>query len=177
MLLTLLKALDTTDLMKVVGHLSLPALDIDLMLYQAQEDGEIEVDKKNNKVKALKEPEVLYFDRDLADKLARIVMRYDEQEANITRSRLEEVTLGMNTGVGYPVHDFVCSLYALEQGVVPGYPPVNKYEISVPEIKNKRPANTFVFYTFLDHQEFGAKAVNAFIDTWAKANKKTNKRK
>jgi len=166
MLLTLLKALDTTDLQKVVANISLAPLDIDLMLYDAQESKQIKIDKKKDTIKALGEPE-RYYDAELAKKLAAIIRRYDEQEANITFNRLQELALGMGGLWGYRAHDFVCSLYALEQGWT-DLPKVNKYEISVPEIKNKRPANTFVFYTFFDHQEFGAKAVNAFIDEWQK---------
>lgn len=168
MLLTLLKALNTTDLQKVVGHLSLAPLDIDLLLYDAQESGEIAVDKTKGKITALKEPANLYYDDKLADKLVRMISRYDEQEANITRNRLEEVTLALGMPHGYPIHDFMCTMYALEQGAATGCPTVNRYEISVPEIKKKRPANTFVFYTLLPHQEFGSKAVNDFIAEWDK---------
>ena len=95
---------------------------------------------------------------------------YDKQEANITRSRLEKDAL--DGKYGYPVHDFLCTMYALEQGHVVGVPKLYKYEINVPAIKKKRPFNKFVFYTFLDHEEFGAKAVNKFIDEFAKLNVK-----
>lgn len=166
-LLTLLQALDTTDLRKVIARLSLSPLDIDLLLYDGQENGEIEIDKESGKITALKEPAHLYYDPELAIKLVKIIKRYDEQGANITRNRLEEVTLDLAGKHGYPIHDFVCTMYALEQGL-PEHPPVNKYEINVPEIKKQRPANTFTFYTLLDHQEFGAKAVSEFIDQFAK---------
>lgn len=159
MLLTLLRALNTTDLLEVVQNLSMAPLDIDLLLYDAAEAGEISIDKKKGKIKALKEPDTLYYDPDLWHKLRKIIQRYDEQGANITYNRLKEVTLGLGSMYGYPAHDFACTLYKLveEDGV-------HKYEINVPAVKKKRPANKFVFYTFLDHQEFGAKAVNDFID-------------
>lgn len=172
MLTTLIKALDTTDLVKVVSHMALAPIDIDLILYKAQDDGEIEIDKKKSKIKLLKEPEDLYYNPDLVPKLVDIIQRYDMQGANITRARLEEVTLALNGKYGYLIHDFVCSMYALEQGKAYLYPKVNKYEISVPAIKKKRPYNKFVFYTFADHQEFGAKAANDFIDQWDKINVK-----
>jgi len=69
-------------------------------------------------------------------------------------------------------------MHAIENGlpVLPGITDVKTYEISVPAIKKPfRPANTFIFYTLLDHQEFGSKAVNDFIAQWDKLN--TEKKK
>ena len=168
MLLTLLKALDTDDLMTVLKHLSMAPLDIDLTLYAAQNDGEVEIDKTTGKIKALKEPDFIYCDEVLADKLSRIISEYDRQEANITRSRLEQITLDLAGTHGYPIHDFICTMYAMEQGEVRGMMPLHKYDISVPAIKKVRPANTFTFYTYTNHQEFGAKAVNEYIDSFDK---------
>lgn len=179
MLLTLLEALKTDDLKTVVGYLDMAPLDIDLLLYEAQESGVIEINKEKAKIKALMPAGALYYDGELAEKLLKIIKRYDDQEANITRNRLEEITLNLNGKRGYPIHDFICTLYALENGQDKTWPEVHKYEISVPEIKNNkkiiRPANTFIFYTLLDHQEFGAKAVNDFIEQWDKLN--TEKKK
>ena len=172
MLLTLLKATNATKLKDVVPYLSMSPLDIDLLLYDAQEAGEVEVDKEKGTIIALKEPAFLYHDKELAQKLLKIIRKYDEQEANITRTRLEQITLDLMGKHGYPIHDFVCTLYALEQGKANLLPKVNKYDISVPEIKDKLPANTFTFYTLTDHQEFGAKAVNEFIDTFSESSVK-----
>ena len=47
-LLTLIKALATKDLDIVVANIELPPIDIDVMLYEAQENGEIEIDKEKN---------------------------------------------------------------------------------------------------------------------------------
>lgn len=168
MLLTLVKAANTTDLKTIVSYLSMSPLDIDLLLYEAQENGDVAIDKEKGTITALKEPSSLYYDPVLSDKLERIIKQYDKQGANITRNRLEQITLDLVGKHGYPIHDFVCTMYAMEQGAVPGAK-VNKYDISVPEIKKKRPANTFTFYTFLDHQEFGAKAVNDFIEQFDKS--------
>lgn len=170
MLLTLLEALKTEDLKTVVGYLDMAPLDIDLLLYEAQENGDIEINKEKAKIKALKPAKELYYEPQLAEKLLKIIKRYDDQDANITRSRLEEVTLNLQGKRGYPIHDFICTMYALEQHEDKAWPEVYKYEISVPEVKKKRPANTFVFYTLLDHQEYGAKAVNDFIEQWDKLN-------
>ena len=167
MLLTLLKALDTTDLMTVVKSLTLSPLDIDILLYDAQEAGEVEIDKEKGTITALKEPAYIYYDEVLANKLIKIMRKYDEQEANITRNRLEQITLDLVGGHGCTIQDFLCTLYALEQNTIPGMVQVNKYEISVPEIKKVRPANTFVFYTLTNHQEFGEKAVKEYVDHFA----------
>lgn len=159
MLLTLLKALNTTDLSVLAGNLDMPPLDIDVLLYEAQENGEIEIDKENNKIKRLKEPDYLYSNHHLYEQIRKIVKFYDQQESNITRSRLEMVALNPNGNLGYSNQDFVCTMYAIEQDGS-----INHYEIEVKGNKKKnRPAHTFKFYTYLDHQEFGAKAVNDFI--------------
>lgn len=177
MLLQLLKALDTTDLKVVVGSLSMSPLDIDLVLYEAQENGGVDVDRDKGTIKALKEAEP-YFDAELAKKLCDTMGFYDRQEANVTRGRLEQNALDLNAlsaasgdprgRYSYPVHDFVCTMYALENGQVPDMPKVYKYVIEVPEIKKVRPFNRFEFFTLEDHQEFGAKAVQVFIDQFNK---------
>lgn len=172
MLPTLIKALNTTDLMEVVKHLSLPPIDINLLLEDAINDGTIQVDKKKGKVSLLVEPSLVHYDRELADKILRTIDSYDKQQANVTRSRLEQDVLGLGGQYGYPIHEFICTMYAIEQGVVSHHSPVYTYEIKVPEIKDKRPENIFQFYTCFDHQEFGARAVNKFIDQWTKINVK-----
>lgn len=176
MLLTLLKALDTADLMAVVKNMAMSPLDIDLILYAAIDNGEVEVDKEKNTIKALKEPVKIYYDPLLASKLVEIIKRYDKQKANITYNRLMQDVLAPGSPHGYPVHDFACTLYALENNLIVGYPKLNRYEIDVPEIKNKRPYNKYVFYTYLDHQEFGAKAINQYIEQWQKINLGLNKK-
>ena len=176
MLLTLLDALKTDDLKTVVGYLDMSPLDIDLLLYEAQENGEVEINKEKAKIKALKPAVDLYYDKVLAQKIIKIIKRYDALDANITRTRLEEITLNLQGKHGYPIHDFVCTMYALEHHQDKSWPEVFTYEISVPAIKKPfRPANTFIFYTLLDHQEFGSKAVNDFIAQWDKLN--TEKKK
>lgn len=170
MLLTLLKALNTTDLLKVVSHLGMASIDIDLLLYEAQANGEVEIDKAKGKIKALKEPDTLWYNSELANKFVRIIKEYDRQEANITRSRLEIITLDPQGRYGYPPHEFVCTIYALEQGIV-GIEKPEVYEITVPEIKGKRPFHRFKFYTYTDHQEFGAKAVNEFMEQFEQKKK------
>jgi hypothetical protein len=162
MLLTLLKALGSKSLDEVVSKISLSPLDIDVLLYEAQEAGDVEVNREKNTIKPLKEPNQLYYNDKLLSQIKKIIRFYDQQEANIVRSRLEMVAVDPMGVYGYPKHDFYCTLYYLEQSGE-----VNKYDISVRK-RGSRPAHTFEFYTFLDHQEFGAKAVNNFIEQFDK---------
>lgn len=166
MLLTLLKALNTNKFDILVGNLAMPPIDIDVLMYEAQENGEIEVDPKKNKVKALKEPDSYYSNPHLLQQIRRIIGYYDGEDANITRNRLKSVILNPMGNYGYSNQDFLCTMYALEQ-----QEDIKKYEISVPK-SGKRPFNKFEFYTFLDHQEFGAKAVNDFIEQFDKMGQK-----
>lgn len=162
MLLTLLKALNTNKLDIIVANLSMSPLDVDVMLYEGQENGDIELNAKKGTIKALREPDHLYCNTQLRSQICKIIKYYDGQEANITRTRLEIVALNPNGSYGYTNHDFICTMYELEQSGE-----VNKYEISVPKTK-KRPYHKFEFYTYLDHQEFGAAAVNKFIEQFEK---------
>lgn len=162
MLLTLLKALGTTDLTQVIYNLTMAPIDVDVLLYEAQERGEVEIDKKKNHIKALKEPENLYYNEKLLEQIKKLIRFYDQQEANITRSRLGMVVVDPAGSNGYSRQDYHCTMYYLDESG-----DVNKYEIDVPK-EGKRPAHKFEFYTFLDHREFGAKAVNDFIDQFSK---------
>lgn len=162
MLLTLIKALDTNKLIDVVGSISLPPIDIDLMLYNAQENGFIELSEDKQKLTVLKDTDEVYYDAGLLNKIRNIIRHYDRQEANITYNRLFEIVCNLNhpnERYGYAIHDFVCTMYQVDNSS-----DIKTYEIEVPEVKDKRPYNKFKFYTFVNHQEFGARAVNDFID-------------
>lgn len=157
MLLTLLKALDTTDLEKVVGNLDMAPIDVDVMLYDAQEAGDIEVDRNKNKIKALSEPDALYSNSALLTQMRKLISYYDKQSANITKTRLEMICLDPMGKNGYLNQDVICTLYVLEH-----QDDIRKYDITVPK-KKTRPEHTFEFYTFVEHQDFGKEAVDNFI--------------
>ena len=142
MLLTLLKALGTDKLETVVSKISLAPIDVDVLLYEAQEAGEVEIDKAKNTIKALKEPTEIYYNEKLLGQMKKIIRFYDQQEANIVKTRLEMISVDPMGTHGYPKHDFFCTLYYLDESG-----DVNKYSIDVPK-KGKRPAHTFEFYTF-----------------------------
>lgn len=161
-----MKALNTGKLDRIVSCLALAPIDVDVLLYDAQENGDVEIDLKRRKIKALREPETFYSNTALLIQMRKLIAYYDKQEANITKTRLEMVVLDPAGTNGYLIHDFICSLYVLEQ-----QEDIKKYSISVPKEKN-RPAHTFEFYTFLDHQKFGQDAVNDFKKQFEKKKKK-----
>lgn len=163
MVTTLLRALNTNKLDILVANMEMPPIDIDVMLYEAEEAGEVKIDRKKNTIEVIADKGFNYQNVALRGKVEQLIHFYDKQEANITKSRLEGVILDPARNFGYPLHDYYCTMYALEQDGE-----VKTYELSVPEIKNKRPYRNFKFYTYLDHQEFGARAVNNFIDQHTK---------
>src|SRR5690606_21075773 len=116
MLLTLLKALNTTDIKMVAEHLGMSRLDADLLIMDAEQDGLVKIDRKKNKIKPLVEVTEDYYNAELLDKIQRIVRHYDRQEANITKTMLVNIAASINNRFGYPLHDIACTLYAIEQG-------------------------------------------------------------
>lgn len=165
-LLTLMKALNTTKLDTIIPYLAIAPIDVDVLLYEAQEFGYVEIDLKKRKIKALREPDTLYSNTELLVQMRKLIAYYDKQEANITKTRLEIVVLDPSGSNGYPLHDFICSLYVLEQ-----QEDIKTYSISVPKTK-EHPAHTFQFYTFLDHEKFGQEAVSDFKKQFEKKKKK-----
>lgn len=168
MITTLILAIGNGNLQEIIKHLTLSPLEIDVALYDGQSNGEIEVDKSRGVVSILKQPDTLYSNLKLEENILKIIGYYNAQSADITLSRLEQDALDPVGGHGYKRHDLYCTLYKLEnEGKI------NKYEISVPAIKKPfRPANTFIFYTLTDHQEFGSKATLDFIKQWDKLDTK-----
>lgn len=165
MLLTLLKALNTTDIKMIAEHLGMSRLDADLLIMDAEQDGLVEIDREKNKIKPLVEVVEDYYNAELLDKIRRIVHHYDRQEANITKTMLVNIAASVDNRFGYPLHDIACTLYVIDQGAVEG---LRTYSLTVPEIKDKRPYHKFDFYTFLDHNDFGQTAVDNFIAEFEK---------
>lgn len=160
----LLKILDTNKLSVLVENIDLPLIDINLLLWDAEKAGEIEVDMDKDKVKALKEPEVT-FDSDLSSKLLRVLQHYESKEKNITRGKLNGWIKDPATGLGYPYHEYLMALhYLIDSGQV------ETDVISVPEIKDKRPFHKFVFLQFPDNpnEDWNRNEVNKWIANFAK---------
>lgn len=163
--LYLIKCLDSKKLSDLTAAMDMAPLDLNLTIWKAIDDGEIEIDEEKDRVKALKEAEA-WHNPDLASKLIRVFQHYAENEANITRGKLGSYMKDPMTGQGYPIHEFVMTLqYLIDQGTI------EEEVISVPEIKNKRPYHRFVFLCLPgnDNQEWNAKAVNKWIADFEKA--------
>lgn len=170
----LLKALGTSKLSELVAHMDEAPLDVNIALWDAVKNGSIEMDEKKDKVKLLVDVSVPVNDteeqRVLRRKIVRVVQHYTEQELAVTRGRLFAYMKDPATQMGYKTHDFVMAMqYLLDTKQIVDH------TISVPEIKNKRPFNKFVFYFFPDtdqREEWAAKAVNQWIKQFEEKKKK-----
>lgn len=159
----LLKILNTNKLSELVENMDMTPLDINLELGDAEQKGEIEVDRKKDKVRALAEPEIT-FDSDLANKLLRTMQQYWDRELNITRGRLNSLIKDPVTGVGYGYHEYLMALhYLIESGQVV------QEEVAVKKDK-KRPYHKFVFLCSPDNpnDDWNRKEVNNWIANFAK---------
>jgi hypothetical protein len=173
----LLKILETDKVSELVANIEATPLDIDLALEDAQANGEIEVDKENDKIKVLKNHQ-LSCDMDLASKLIRTIQNYAKHETNITRGRMNALIKDPMTGQGYAWHDYITTLqFLIDDGQV------IEEIVDVPEAKKNfvdkkgrkkskviRPAHKFAFLCLEgnDNQEWNARVVNKWIDDFAK---------
>lgn len=159
----LLKILNTKKLSELVANIDLPPLDLNLLIWDAEKAGEIEVNLEKDKVTALTEPEIT-FDSDLASKLLRTLQHYEVREINATRGRLNSLIKDPSTGEGYPYHEYLLALnYLTESGQVIEMP------VEVPKT-GKRLYKKFVFLCFPDNdnETWNKKEVNNFIANWNK---------
>lgn len=160
----LLKTLKTNKLSEVVANIDGAPLDINIAIWDAIDNGEIEVDEEKDRITALKEAE-LWHDEELTTKILKVIRHYTKNETNITRGNLFKYLKDPMTMQGYNTHDYLMSLqYLIDTGVI------KEYEVSVPEIKKKRPYHKFVFLCLPqnDNEEWNAKAVNNWIENWEK---------
>lgn len=163
-LLYLLKALKTEKLSDVVANIDEAPIDINITIWDAIENGDVEVDEEKDKIKALKKPE-LWHHEELTSKILRVMRHYAKNETNITRGTMYQFTKDPMTMKGYKTHEYLMSLqYLIDTGVI------EEYTVSVPEIKKKRPYHRFVFLCLPDNpnEEWNAKAVNKWIANWEK---------
>ncbi len=159
----LLKILGTKKISELVENIDLPPLDINLLLDDAVAEGQIEVNREKDKIKALKDPEIS-FDADLANKLLRTMQNYEKQEKNITRGKLNSLVKDPATGVGYGWHDYLTSLqYLIDSGQV------EEVVVGVPAVGD-RPYHKFVFLCFPDNpnEDWNRAVVNKWVDSFAK---------
>lgn len=159
----LLKILGTKKISVLVENIDLPPIDINLAIWDAVKNGQIEVDQKKDKIKLLKEPEVS-FDSDLANKLIRVIQHYAENEINVTRGTLNSVIKDPTTERGYPWHEYIMALnYLIESEQV------LEIEVDVPK-EGDRPFHKFVFLCLPDNdnEEWNRREVNKFVANWRK---------
>lgn len=159
----LLKILNTNKLSELIANIDLTPLDLNLILGDAEDAGEIEVDRKKDKVKALKEPEIT-FDSDLASKLLRTMKQYEKRQTNITRGRLNSLIKDPASGVGYGYHEYLMALHYLIDS-----DQIKEEVVKVPK-NGDRPYHVFVFLQFVDNpnDDWNRAIVNKWIAEFSK---------
>lgn len=157
----LLQILGTRKLSSLIENIDLSLFDINLALFDAEEAGEISIDRNKDKIKALKEP-VPSCDKVLEDKIYRVIQHYARKEVNITMGKLLSWLKNPMAEYNYPYHE---CLMAIQHLVDTGK--VIEIEASVPKLKD-RPFHRFVFLCLPDNdnEEWNAREINKFIDNW-----------
>jgi len=162
-ILYLMKCLETNKLSELVGNIDAPLLDINLALWEAEDNGWVEVDRNKDKIKALVDAEPT-SNSDLADKIMRTIERYTKEQQNITVGKLTSWVKNPGTDYNYPYHEYITTLqYLIDSGRV------IEEIVSVPKTK-KRPFHKFVFLCLPgnDNQEWNARSVNKWMDDFEK---------
>lgn len=160
-ILYLLKILNTNKLSELVANIDAPFLDINLAIWDAVKNGDVEIDEKKDRITALKEHEIT-FNSDLASKLLRVIQHYNERETNITRGRLNNLVKNTATEFNHKWHDYLMALqYLIDSGQV------EEQVVAVPQTK-KRPYHKFVFLCVQDNpnEEWNSREVNKWIANW-----------
>lgn len=160
-ILYLLKAMGSNKLSDLVATVDAPPLDMDLAIWDAIDAGEIEVDAKKDRVKALKEADP-WYDEELSSKLLRMIQHYVREGTNPTRGRMDGEIKDATTGNGYPWHVYLMTRqHLVDTGVIV------EDIVSVPKTK-QRPFQRFVFMGLPgnDNEEMNAKAVNKWLAQW-----------
>lgn len=171
----LLLILETDKLSELVSNIDGVPLDVNLAIWGAIDNGEIEINEEEDSVKLLANPAPSY-DEDLAAKLLDVIKHYAKNEVNITRGRLNAYIKDPTTGQGYAWHDYIMSLQylidtgAIEQDVIDVPREVKRFTDKKGREKKKeiRPAHKFAFLQLPknnpDNAEWNAKAVNKWIE-------------
>lgn len=163
-ILYLLHILKTKKLSELVANIDAPMLDINLAIWEAEKNGDVEINVEKDTIEALRPHEVT-FDSDLADKLMKVVKHYHSKEMNITRGRLNALAKNAGSDFNYPYHTYVTTLQYLIDSEQ-----IFEEVISVPEIKNKRPYHKFVFLCSPGNpnEDWNREEVNKWIANWNK---------
>lgn len=159
----LLKILNTNKISELVANIDLPPIDINLAIWDAIKAGQVEVDEKKDKIKALVKPEVS-FDADLSSKLIRVIQHYASKEVNVSRGTLNSVIKDPATDRGYPWHEYLMALhYLIDSGQI-----VEEL-VAVPK-EGERPYHKFVFLCLPENnnEEWNRREVRKWVANWRK---------
>ncbi len=162
-ILYLLKILKTNKISELVANIDAPFLDINLAIWDAAKNGDVEIDELKDKITPIKTHEVT-FNADLANKLLRTMQHYAARDTNITRGRLNNLVKNNGTEFNYHWHEYLMALqYLIDSGQI------EEQVISVPK-SLKRPYHKFVFLCFPDNpnEEWNSREVNNWIANWEK---------
>lgn len=165
----LLKILNTEDSLELAQNIDLPALDINLSIHKARDEGSVEVDREKGTVKITGKVKPS-CDELLAAKLFRMMEYYADEQKNITRGRLNFMVKAPGDENTYPWHEYLMALqWLIDTGRV------IEYEIDVPESKKKNgnPYHKFVFLGIATNdevnEEWNTKEVQKWLDTFEKS--------
>lgn len=163
-ILYLLHVLKTKKLSELVANIDAPPLDINLAIWEAIDDGQVELDEEKDLITPLKTYDS-WYDPTLATKLITVIQHYAKNETNITRGRLASYIKDPMTRVGYKTHEYLMTLeHLIETGQI------LEEVVAVPATK-KRPYHKFVFLCLEGNpnEEWNAKAVNKWIADFEKS--------
>lgn len=169
----LLKILGTDKLSELVANIDLPALDMNLAIWEAIDRGDIEVDEENDTVKLLITPEPS-SDPDMKNKILRVIQHYNRESANITRGRLNSLIKEPVTGQGYPWHEYIMAVQHLIDGELVVQDVIDVPEEKTVKVNNKgkkkekiiRPAHKFAFLGLAEYAKFNAEWNQKTVDKW-----------
>lgn len=179
----LLSMLKTEKLSELVANIDLPALDMNLAIWESIDRGEIEVDEEKDTVKLLVAAEPS-SDSDLKNKILRVIQHYNRENTNVTRGRLNGLVKDALTGQGYPWHEYIMAIQHLIDGEL-----VVQTVVEVPAevkttVKNTgkkkekivRPAHKFAFLCLTENvessEEWNKKSVEKWIAEFKQASVK-----
>lgn len=169
----LVKCMGTNNLVEVVDNIDLPALDMNLAIWESIDRGEIEVDDDKRTIELLVEPEPS-SDSDLKNKILRVIQHYAREETNITRGRLNGYIKDVVTGKGYPWHEYIMAVQHLIDGglvvqdVIDVPQSVKRFKDKKGRDKEKilRPAHKFAFLGLADNAEVNAEWNAREVNKW-----------
>lgn len=163
----LAKCLETNKLSDLIGVIDLVPLDLNLVLDEAVDSGEMEINREKDSFKILVENPDPYYNPELTNKLLRTIQNYHKRGTNPTRGRLNTLIKDpMGMYPGYLTHEYIMSMqYLVDSGQV-----VEEI-VDLPAVKKKRPAHKFVFIGDPNNPhnaEWNARSVNKWIAQYEK---------